>query len=56
MDLKQVRYFIAVADAGSFSAGAKRAFVTQPTLSTALLRSRENLDSRYSSERPAASA
>ncbi|MGB6396092.1 MAG: LysR family transcriptional regulator [Bradyrhizobium sp.] len=36
MDLKQVRYFIAVADAGSFSAGAKRAFVTQPTLSTAI--------------------
>jgi DNA-binding transcriptional LysR family regulator len=36
MDLRQVRYFIAVADAGSFSAGAKRAFVTQPTLSAAI--------------------
>jgi DNA-binding transcriptional LysR family regulator len=36
MDLKQIRYFIAVADAGSFSAGAKRAFVTQPTLSAAI--------------------
>jgi DNA-binding transcriptional LysR family regulator len=36
MDLKQIRYFVAVADAGSFSAGAKRAFVTQPTLSVAI--------------------
>ena len=36
MDLKQIRYFIAVADAGSFSAGAGRAFVTQPTLSAAI--------------------
>lgn len=36
MDLKQIRYFIAVADAGSFSAGARRAFVTQPTLSAAI--------------------
>lgn len=36
MDLKQVRYLVAVADAGSFSAGAKRAFVTQPTLSVAI--------------------
>jgi DNA-binding transcriptional LysR family regulator len=36
MDLKQLRYFVAVADAGSFSAGAKRAFVKQPTLSAAI--------------------
>jgi LysR family hydrogen peroxide-inducible transcriptional activator len=36
MDLKQIRYFVAVAEAGSFSAGARRAFVTQPTLSAAL--------------------
>ncbi len=36
MDLRQIRYFIAVADAGSFSAGARRAFVTQPTLSGAI--------------------
>ncbi|MFZ2155214.1 MAG: LysR family transcriptional regulator [Bradyrhizobium sp.] len=36
MDLKQIRYFVAVAEAGSFSAGARRAFVTQPTLSTAI--------------------
>jgi len=36
MDLKQIRYFVAVAEAGSFSAGARRAFVTQPTLSAAI--------------------
>jgi DNA-binding transcriptional LysR family regulator len=36
MDLRQVRYLVAVADAGSFSAGAKRAFITQPTLSVAI--------------------
>ena len=36
MDLKQIRYFVAVAEAGSFSAGSRRAFVTQPTLSAAI--------------------
>ncbi len=36
MELRQVRYFVAVADAGSFSAGARRAFVTQPTLSASI--------------------
>lgn len=36
MDFRQVRYFVAVAEAGSFSEGARRAFVTQPTLSAAI--------------------
>ncbi|WP_186510848.1 LysR family transcriptional regulator [Caenimonas sedimenti] len=36
MDIKQLRYAIAVAEAGSFSAGARQAFVTQPTLSAAI--------------------
>lgn len=36
MDLRQIRYFCAVADTGSFSAGARRAFITQPTLSAAI--------------------
>ena len=36
MDFKQIRYFVSVAEAGSFSVGARRAFVTQPTLSAAI--------------------
>ncbi|WFU18358.1 LysR family transcriptional regulator [Bradyrhizobium sp. CB3481] len=36
MDFRQIRYFVAVAEAGSFSEGARRAFVTQPTLSAAI--------------------
>src|SRR5262245_7747165 len=36
MDFRQIRYLVAVADAGSFTAGAKRAFVAQPTLSAAI--------------------
>ncbi len=36
MDLRLIRYFVAVAEARSFSAGAKLAFVTQPTLSSGI--------------------
>ena len=36
MELRQLRYLLAVADAGSFTAGARRAFVTQPTLSASV--------------------
>ena len=36
MDLHQVRYFLAIADSGSFTRGAEVAFVTQPTLSSAI--------------------
>jgi DNA-binding transcriptional LysR family regulator len=36
VDLRQLRYLVAVADAGSFTAGARRAFVSQPTLSQAI--------------------
>jgi DNA-binding transcriptional LysR family regulator len=36
MDIKHFQYLTAVADAGSFSGGAQRAFVTQPTLSAAI--------------------
>jgi LysR family hydrogen peroxide-inducible transcriptional activator len=36
VELRQLRYLVAVADAGSFTAGAKRAFVSQPTLSQAI--------------------
>jgi DNA-binding transcriptional LysR family regulator len=36
MDLHQVRYFLAIAESGSFTAAAEVAFVTQPTLSSAM--------------------
>ena len=36
MDLKHIRYFVAVAEAGSFTAAARLAFVSQPTLSAAI--------------------
>ncbi len=36
MDLHQVRYFIAIAQSGSFTRAAEIAFVTQPTLSSAI--------------------
>jgi LysR family hydrogen peroxide-inducible transcriptional activator len=36
MDLRQLRYLAAAADAESFTAGARRAFVSQPTFSQAI--------------------
>lgn len=46
MDLQQLRYFIAVAETGSFTAAAERAFVTQPTLSAGLARLERELGAR----------
>jgi DNA-binding transcriptional LysR family regulator len=36
VDLHQIRYFLAIAQSGSFTAAAEVAFVTQPTLSSAM--------------------
>jgi DNA-binding transcriptional LysR family regulator len=36
MELRQLRYLVAVADTGSFTAAARQVFVTQPTLSSAI--------------------
>ena len=33
MTLKQLRYLIAIAEAGSFSSAARRAYIAQPALS-----------------------
>lgn len=46
MELKQVWYFVAIADAGSISGGAARAFVAQPTLSAAMSKLESELGTR----------
>src|SRR4051812_4244314 len=38
MELHQLRYFVAVAETGSFTRGAEREGVTQPTLSEQVIR------------------
>lgn len=43
MDLRQLRYFLAVADAGGFSRGAERVHVAQPALSAHVARLEEEL-------------
>lgn len=43
MNLTQIRYFMIVAETGSFTRGAERANVTQPTLSAGIKRLEESL-------------
>ena len=43
MDLKQLNYFVTVADEGSITAGAKKLFLSQPPLSTQLKALEEEL-------------
>ena len=43
MDLKQMQYFVTVADEGSITAGAKKLFITQPPLSMQLKELEEEL-------------
>lgn len=46
MELYQIRYFIALAETGSFTRAAERCFVTQPTLSTGIRKLEESLQTR----------
>jgi DNA-binding transcriptional LysR family regulator len=46
MDVHQIRYFVAVAEAGSFTRAAGLAFVTQPTLSSGIAKLEAELGAR----------
>lgn len=46
MNFYQVRYFLAVAETGSFSKGAERVFVSQPTLSAGIKKLEADLGAR----------
>lgn len=46
MEIAQIRHFIAAAEAGSFSAAARVAFVTQPALSTSIAKLEADLGVR----------
>ncbi|WP_163972067.1 LysR family transcriptional regulator [Oceanobacillus halotolerans] len=46
MDIRQLRYFIAIANAGSYSIAAKNLFVTQPTLSWTVQKLESDLNTK----------
>ncbi len=46
MDIYQIRYFLAVAETGSFTGAAQRVFVTQPTLSAGIRKLEDGLGAR----------
>lgn len=46
MELRQLRYFLAIANAKSYSAAAKNLYVTQPTLTWNIQKLEEELDTR----------
>jgi DNA-binding transcriptional LysR family regulator len=52
VDLRLIRYFVAVAEARSFSGGAKLAFVTQPTLSSGIAALEKELQAQLFDRHP----
>ncbi len=46
MEIYQIRYFLAVAEIGSFTKAAERCFVTQPTLSAGIRKLEDDLGTR----------
>jgi DNA-binding transcriptional LysR family regulator len=51
VELRHLRYFVAVADAGSFTSAAERMFITQPTLSQQLRRLEDIIGTRLLNRR-----
>jgi DNA-binding transcriptional LysR family regulator len=43
MELRQLRYFVAIAEAGSFAAGSQRLFIAQPALSVQMRQLEEDI-------------
>src|SRR5215469_496132 len=52
VELRHLRYFVALADAGSFTRAAERIFIAQPTLSQQIRRLEEFVGTQLLQRRP----